>query len=155
MLVEPLVTGSAPMKLLQSPSIFAAILLPGCSVLPPYNDADFGKRSEGSTHLQDTTRNWATTKAETDAAVAAEKAGRPPGRGIQTWEENWQRVFTNIHKGQENPDRYIAYIVEARRAAGLPELSFDRTPRLRTKSSSLRSQQRGHRRTKILNRERL
>ena len=64
-----------------------------------------------------------------NVVVALEKSGRPPGGGMRSWEENWKRVIKNIRNGQqENPERYVEYIVTKRREAGLSELSFLASP---------------------------
>ena len=100
-------------------------LLPGCVAMPPYDEIDYGKTKEGKTYIRDTPRTWHVLKRETDEAVALELKGVPTGGGMKSWNEHWTLVIRNIRNGnQENPEKYITYIVEQRRKAGLPEIIF-------------------------------
>ena len=102
-----------------------AVFLSGCIVMPPYHDVDYGKTPDGKTYLRDTPRTWVVLRRESDEAIARELNGITPGGGMKSWNENWVRVIYNIRKGkQENPEKHIAYIVEQRRKAGLPEIVF-------------------------------
>lgn len=93
--------------------------------MPPYDEVDYGKTADGKTYLRDTPRTWSVLSRETDEAIARELKGKPPGGGMKSWNENWLRVIRNIRDGkQENPEKYIAYIIEQRRKAGLPEIVF-------------------------------
>ena len=97
--------------------------LPGCTAVPPYDEVDYGKTADGKTYLRDTQRTWSVLSRETDEAIARELKGKPPGGAMKSWNENWLRVIGNIREGkQENPEKYVAYIVEQRRRAGLHEI---------------------------------
>lgn len=53
----------------------------------------------------------------------------PPG-AIHTpetavWNKFWLRRIKYLNQNQENPQKYINYIIKTRQAAGLPELVYD------------------------------
>src|SRR5579859_7057178 len=86
--------------------------------------------------FKDTPASWGLWKDGIDSAIRAEKAGRP-GPGLQTWETYWRGIQTTLstrtrsgeyqYEGPylyEHADRYIKYIVDQRRAVGLPDIPF-------------------------------
>jgi len=85
----------------------------------PFTDTT--KDVHGRAIAADTARNWQEWREVVDPQLAAESMGRKPP-GFSTWNEKWIRQLRAIEKTQENAPKYIAYIVEARRRAGLPEL---------------------------------
>lgn len=85
----------------------------------PFVDAT--KDGQGNVVLRDTPRMWQDWRDEVDRAVANEVAGRRPGGGISSWNFQWLRVI-GANGGRENAGKYVAYIIESRRRAGLPEL---------------------------------
>lgn len=85
----------------------------------PFVDAT--KDNSGNVVLRDTPRMWQDWKAEVDRAVANETMGRPPGGGITSWNQQWLRVIA-ANSSRENAPKYIDYVVNSRRHAGLPEL---------------------------------
>lgn len=85
----------------------------------PFVDAK--KDEHGKVILLDTPRMWQYWQEDTDRDVAKEVAGTRPGGGISSWNTFWLRVI-EANEGRENAPKYIAYIIEARRRAGLPEL---------------------------------
>ena len=72
--------------------------------------------------IPDTPELWREFVIATDWSISDEKAGEPPGGGRQSWTESWTRRLRHIAKARENPDKYVEYIIEARSAAGLPDL---------------------------------
>jgi len=86
----------------------------------PFVDAK--KDEQGRSVLLDTARMWAEFTEIVDMRIASEKRdGKPPG--VRTWNEHWvDQIKTLGDGGQENAPKYIAYIIESRRRAGLPEL---------------------------------
>lgn len=103
--------------------------LSGCAFVPPYGEVDYGKTADGKSYLRDTPRTWNYIQKDTDEAIASELKGKPPGGGLNSWNENWVRVIRNTRNGnQENPEKYIAYLIEQRRKAGLPEIVFPSGP---------------------------
>ncbi len=73
--------------------------------------------------IPDTPELWREFVIATDWSISDEKAGEPPGGGRQSWTESWTRKLRGLRKGsQENPEKYVEYIIEARSAAGLPDL---------------------------------
>lgn len=94
--------------------------------MPPYDEVDYGKTAEGKTYLRDTPRTWNYLKKEADDAVSLELKGKRPNGGFKSWNEKWVRgIHTMRNSGElENPEKYIAYIIEQRRKAGLPEIVF-------------------------------
>ena len=73
---------------------------------------------------------WPTTTMTTGPSLSAtpRSSGRPPGGGIPTWNAQWLRVIEATGQGRENAPKYIAYALEARRKAGLPELEGAKPP---------------------------
>lgn len=110
--------------------------LSGCVAMPPYDEVDYGKTADGKSYLRDTPRTWSFLKRETDEAIALELKGVPPRGGMKSWNEGWVRGILNLRNGGvENPEKYIAYIVEQRRKLGLPEIVFP-VPAAPTKAES-------------------
>ena len=100
--------------------------LPGCVAMPPYDEVDYGKTVDGKTYLRDTPRTWKYLKSEIDEGIASELKGESPGGSFKSW--NDARVHGIRHfriSGEiENPEKYIAYLIDQRRKAGLPEIVF-------------------------------
>lgn len=107
--------------------LLALMILVGCGMSngggifnkEPFVDAK--KDAHGNVTLLDTPRMWRDWKDDVDRAVAKEVRGDSPGGGIANWNVQWRRVI-DANKDRENASKYIAYILEARRKAGLPEL---------------------------------
>ena len=73
--------------------------------------------------IPDTPELWYEFVVITDVSVSDEKNGLAPPGGVQSWTESWTRSLRELRKGyRENPDKYVEYIIEARSAAGLPDL---------------------------------
>ena len=94
--------------------------------MPPYDEADYGKTADGKTYLRDTPRTWAYLTKETDDGIALELKGKSPMGGLKSWNEGWGRGIRHLRNSGEveHPEKYIAYIIEQRRKAGLPEIVF-------------------------------
>jgi len=76
--------------------------------------------------IPDTPELWREFVIATDWSISDEKAGEAPGGGVQSWAKHWTDVLRELRKGyQENPDKYVEYIIEARSAAGLPDLPHE------------------------------
>jgi hypothetical protein len=107
----------------------AMVLLMGCSMsgcsrgifnTEPFVDAK--KDEHGNVVLRDTPRMWADFRENVDREVAKERNG-DPAQGRISWNDFWLRRLAHIESGaQENAPKYIAYIIESRRRAGLPEI---------------------------------
>lgn len=83
--------------------------------------ADWGKTADGREVLLDTDRNWRAWREGVDRALRTEIAGmKAPGH--QDWEEFWSRELSRIQVDRDNAPKYVAYIIDSRRRAGLPEL---------------------------------
>jgi len=85
----------------------------------PFVDAK--KDEQGHVILLDTPRMWNDWREEVERAVASEVGGARPGGGIPSWNSQWLRII-NANSDRENSSKYISYIIESRRQAGLPEL---------------------------------
>jgi hypothetical protein len=93
--------------------------------MPPYDEVDYGKNADGETYLRDTPRTWGFLTSQTDEAVRSELEGKPPGGGFASWNEKWVKGIEDLRSGYvENPEKYIDYIIEERREAGLREIVF-------------------------------
>ena len=83
--------------------------------------ADWGKRPDGREILLDTDRNWRDWREGIDSAIRTEKA-EMKALGFPDWGVFWNREISRIEATRENAPKHIAYIIESRRRAGLPEL---------------------------------
>ncbi|MFT4179375.1 MAG: hypothetical protein QM612_07920 [Thermomonas sp.] len=117
------------MKAMRWSTLLLLTLLVGCNMSgcgrgifnkEPFVDAK--KDAQGRSILLDTPRMWAEFTETVDMRVASEmRGGKPPG--VRTWNEHWvDQIKTLDDGGQENALKYISYIIESRRRAGLPEL---------------------------------
>ncbi len=91
--------------------------------------------SIGDRHLEelsrspDTKKEWEVFKHTIDAEIKNEVAGiRASGGPGLTWNARWLGSIIAIEETQENPQKYVGYIVEQRRSKGLPELIRDTHP---------------------------
>jgi hypothetical protein len=57
-----------------------------------------------------------------DGSVAMERRGHQMSDG-STWNDRWLHTIRAVRSLGENPEWYVQYILTARRAAGLPELT--------------------------------
>ena len=100
----------------------AGCLAPGLfSTQAPW-DYDWAKRPDGSVYARDTERNWQLQTPLVQQLVNKEIAAESPPSGKASWPDYWDFYFKYLRGGQENPEKYIAFAVELRRKAGLPEL---------------------------------
>jgi len=104
-------------------ALLMGVSMSGCSRgifnTEPFVDAR--KDGQGRSVLLDTPRMWQYWREDVDSAVAKEVVGKRPGGGIPSWNANWLRAI-KANENRENAPKYIAYIIESRRRAGLPEL---------------------------------
>ncbi len=77
--------------------------------------------TQGRSVLADTPQSWALFKRLTDLSVEREKAGDTHFGG-RTPNDATLNAIRHLKTDQEHPQKYINYIIEKRRAAGLPEL---------------------------------
>ena len=99
-----------------------AILMAGCSIVPGDDGIDVRTLPDGQRVLADTPRMWVDWTESVDREVARETAQQLPSGG-GTWNERWMRSIDSLRSGgRENQEKYVAYIIERRRMAGLPEL---------------------------------
>lgn len=84
---------------------------------------DHERDGQGNLRLLDTQKNWEFHQMTVGMHVDLERAGEP-APGAMSWNTFW-RYRIAAHETTENKDKYIAYIVESRRAAGLPELDLE------------------------------
>lgn len=96
----------------------AVALLAGC--YDTFVDARYDE--DGEVILEDTEKNWGYFAESVDRDVIREAREGRPGAGKETWLEFWNWRIRNISENRENRDRYVSYILEQRRTAGLPEL---------------------------------
>lgn len=103
----------------------AFVFLAGCvmagSIFNTEPFVDAKKDAQGNVILLDTPRNWQDWRELADLDLAAEIAGKKAPGGA-TWNKKWARQLLAIEKTQENAPKYVTYIIESRRRAGLPEL---------------------------------
>lgn len=112
---------------MKTPFFVAAFLvcLAGCWTMPPHESVDFGKTSDGKPFMRDTPRTWSEMKTYLDGHLADEKKALRPQGGYADWNAFWTNMFKVWRDGgQENPEKYVGYIVQRRRELGLPEIVF-------------------------------
>jgi hypothetical protein len=99
------------------------LFVAGCELMPPYQMVDYRKAPDGKVILRDTPRTWNVLTESTDRAIQDEMTGKPPSGGFKTWNDLWVFSIRQKRDGSpENPEKYIAYIIERRRARGLPAI---------------------------------
>jgi hypothetical protein len=82
---------------------------------------DFTRDAQGNKIIADTPRMWRDFTEGVDRSIANEVAGINRNGG-RTWNEAWLSTIRYNQTGREHPQKYIDYIIERRRKAGLPEL---------------------------------
>jgi hypothetical protein len=123
-----------------------SLLTAGCagSVFHYEPIVDTRKDAEGNLVIRDTPRMWAEWTRHIDSQVAREAAGGPPFAGVKTWETHWALAIKDNQQGRDNAQKYIDYVIEARRRAGLPELPSDTCALIRgIRALPFRSEQQG------------
>jgi hypothetical protein len=99
----------------------------GCGMTEMFNTDpgyDYKKLPDGTAVLLDTPRMWNDWVAQANSVIRAEAKGMNPLGKAESWNAYWLNRIQWLQSGhQENPQRYIDYIIEQRRAAGLPELT--------------------------------
>jgi len=107
--------------------VVLGLMLAGCSAMGAATPVETGGRMlpDGSWYLYDTPSHWAEFQRMMDMHIDTERSGAvPTGMKGRSWDAFWKaRIVALSPSRQENGDMYVAYIVEARRRAGLPELS--------------------------------
>lgn len=108
-----------------------AALAAGCSAInafrpdPLSSPENYRYLPDGTMILADTPAMWNDFRQTMDGHVANEAAGKTPlYQHPMTWQEFWSARIKAIRSNNDNPARYIDYIIQARRAAGLPELEL-------------------------------
>jgi hypothetical protein len=105
-----------------------SMFLSGCWVIPPHHSVDFGETSDGRTIMRDTPRTWEEIHDVMERHLLDEYRGLRPQGGYESWDTFWMNLFTVRRDGaQENPEKYVAYIVQRRRELGLPEINNEPT----------------------------
>lgn len=103
----------------------AMVFLSGCemSIFNTEPFADTKRDAQGNVIIKDTPRMWQDFKQIMQMHIESEKAGQA-APGVESWDKFWLlRINYLRDENQENPQKYIDYIIEERRKAGLPELS--------------------------------
>lgn len=100
----------------------------GCGGAPLWNALssdpgyDIKRDAQGNAILLDTPRMWKDFEQVTDYSIAREVAGDTHWGTSKNANEAWIDLIRRIQAHREHPQKYIDYIIEKRRAAGLPEL---------------------------------
>jgi len=96
----------------------------GCGIFNTEQMFDITTDAQGQRIAADTLRNWQTWRSLVDPQLENEKM-KKRAPGFPTWNEKWIRQIRAIEESQENSPKYINYIIESRRRAGLPELEYN------------------------------
>ena len=103
-------------------ALSVALIASGCTGLlrtEPFVDSRTD--TNGAVILLDTPRMWEYWQQDVERAIEKELAGKSPGGGVLTWNDQWARVI-DANRTCENSQRYIDYIIQSRRSVGLPDL---------------------------------
>lgn len=84
---------------------------------------DSRRDAQGNVMLRDTDRMWSDFTGSVDRDIERERSGGRPSGGTPSWNEHWRLRMNAYRSSQDNAPRYLDYIVQARRQAGLPELA--------------------------------
>ncbi|MCU7811452.1 MAG: hypothetical protein KZQ77_09460 [Candidatus Thiodiazotropha sp. (ex Notomyrtea botanica)] len=103
-------------------TFIASIILAGCSLLNTQPFSDTHKDQNSQLVLSDTKRNWQFFREMVDRRIEAELSRQRPEGGKESWNEFWLWLIDAQKTGREHASRYINYIIEARRAKGLPDI---------------------------------
>jgi hypothetical protein len=86
----------------------------------PFVDAK--KDAQGNSVILDTPRMWGYFKDDVDREISRERNG-DFAQGRVSWNDFWLKRIRNMSDGsRENSEKYVTYILDARREAGLPDL---------------------------------
>jgi len=98
--------------------------LVACTGLSSLSDSgiDATHGANGKVTLLDTPRMWDQFRLFTNISIQNELAGSTHWGGYKSANDAWVHTIHVIETGNENPQKYINYIIETRRAAGLPAL---------------------------------
>lgn len=103
--------------------LLVTFLIAGCGGGFFSSGIDSKRDEHGNTILLDTPNNWENWILYMDLHISDELSRKqvPGGGGLgTTWEEFWQQLIRDIDDGhQENPQKYINYIIERRREVGI------------------------------------
>jgi hypothetical protein len=101
------------------------MLQTGCA--PAWIQAGMNQQT-ASGQMRFTYDQWIGAKSTYDNQIQCEKAGARPGGGLPNWTQHWRAIFfAMVNDNWERPDIYLNYIVDQRRAAGLPDLPAELT----------------------------
>lgn len=68
----------------------------------------------GGQRYADSRHNLALTARECEAAAARQRAGESPPAGSATWDEHWRRYEDGLRQWQDNADRHLERVRQAR-----------------------------------------
>ncbi len=105
------------------------LLLAGCFGIGGLLNTDPGydivTDESGRRWFADTPRNWRDWTEIMDEYIQEEASGQRVTGGLDSWNTRWLLTIKAVRESQENAEKYVRYIVENRRSAGLPELVFE------------------------------
>ncbi|HET8941963.1 MAG TPA: hypothetical protein VFN13_08245 [Rudaea sp.] len=113
-----------PHMLIGCTLLLGMLSMSGCGVSAVLNDSGIDAKhdAQGNVILLDTPRMWRDFVQMTHIAIEHELAGDTHWGQSKSANEEWIRVILYDQSHREHPKKYIDYIIEQRREAGLPEL---------------------------------
>lgn len=106
---------------IQAFAMVIAISLSGCISNGGFRD--FKIDDNGNKVYLDNASNFESMAFFIDEPIKDELQGLTPSAGYSDWNSYWLWRINNISSGKsENPNRYILYIIDRRKAEGLPDL---------------------------------
>lgn len=83
---------------------------------------DMTRDAQGNEIFADTPKMWADFVQRTNISIRAEASGETHWGASKNANDAWVKEIRNMPRYREHPQKYIDYIIEQRRAVGLPEL---------------------------------
>lgn len=107
--------------------VLASALMSSCGIFNTEPFVDAHRDDEGNVVLEDTPRMWRRFVESVESPISREITGEKPEAGAKSWNEYWLRRIELQPSNRENRQKYVDYIIERRRQAGLPDLTQDVT----------------------------
>jgi len=103
-------------------TVLVFVVLGGCGLLNFEPMVESRVDEHGNNVFLDTPERWFEWRQVVRPQIDTEIVGYP-SPGYPSWNKKWSSQFKALIDHQENASKYIDYIIERRRDAGLPEIN--------------------------------